>query len=68
MVDRVTHHVVLNDTAEPVREDLPELVNADGSLEVMQRGLYVVMQEVYDHMVEIPIHRVRVIESVQRDQ
>ncbi|GJU27642.1 putative reverse transcriptase domain-containing protein [Tanacetum coccineum] len=49
-------------------EDFPELVSADGSLEVMQRGLDVVMQELYDHMVEIPIHRVKVIESVQRDQ
>ncbi|GKA29355.1 hypothetical protein Tco_0715600 [Tanacetum coccineum] len=67
-VDRVTHLVVSDDTAEPVREDFPELVSADGSLEVMQRGLDVVMQELYDHMVEIPVHRVRVIESVQRDQ
>ncbi|GJT33793.1 putative reverse transcriptase domain-containing protein [Tanacetum coccineum] len=31
------------------------------------RGLDVVKQELYDHMVEIPVHRVRVIESVQRD-
>ncbi|GKD74441.1 hypothetical protein Tco_1332723 [Tanacetum coccineum] len=52
------------DTAEPVREDFPELVSADGSLEVMQRGLDIVMQELYDHMVEIPVHRVRVIESI----
>ncbi|GJW28461.1 hypothetical protein Tco_0045336, partial [Tanacetum coccineum] len=66
-VDRVTHHVVLDDTAEPVRE-VPKLVSADGSLEVMQRGLDVVMQELYDHMVEISVHRVRVIKSVQRDQ
>nr|GEX30801.1 hypothetical protein [Tanacetum cinerariifolium] len=68
MVDRVTHLVVSDDTVEPVREDIPELVSIDGSLEVMQRGLHVVMHELYDHMVEIPIHRVRVIESVQRDQ
>ncbi|GJS33026.1 hypothetical protein Tco_0531408 [Tanacetum coccineum] len=53
-VDRVTHLVVLDDTAESVREDFPELVSADGSLEVIQRGLDVVMQELYDHMVEIP--------------
>ncbi|GJX22680.1 putative reverse transcriptase domain-containing protein [Tanacetum coccineum] len=68
VVDQVTHPVVLDDTAEPVREDYPDLVSADGSLEVMQRGLDVVMQELYDHMVEIPVHRFRVIESVQRDQ
>nr|GEY53521.1 hypothetical protein [Tanacetum cinerariifolium] len=42
-VDRVTHHVVSDDAVEPVREDYPNLVNADGSLEVMQRGLDVVI-------------------------
>ncbi|GJT30969.1 hypothetical protein Tco_0911244 [Tanacetum coccineum] len=67
-VDRVTHPDVLDDTAEPVREDLPELVSIDRSLEVMHRGLDVVMQELYDHMVEIPVPKVRVIESVQRVQ
>ncbi|GJZ85305.1 putative reverse transcriptase domain-containing protein [Tanacetum coccineum] len=67
-VDRVTHPVVSDDIAEPVREDFLELVSADGSLEVMQRGLDVVMQELYDHMVEILVHRVRVIKSVQREQ
>nr|GEX13577.1 uncharacterized protein [Tanacetum cinerariifolium] len=55
--------IVSNDTAEPIREDFPELVNADGSLEVMRRGLDIVMQELYDHIVEIPVHRVRVIEK-----
>ncbi|GKE17414.1 hypothetical protein Tco_1424991 [Tanacetum coccineum] len=34
-VDRVTHPVVLDDSAEPIREDFPDLVSADGSLEVM---------------------------------
>ncbi|GJU35920.1 putative reverse transcriptase domain-containing protein [Tanacetum coccineum] len=67
-VDRLTHPVVSDDTAKAVRENFPELVSADESLEVMQRGLDVVMHELYDHMVEIPVHRVRVIESVQRDQ
>ncbi|GJT11303.1 reverse transcriptase domain-containing protein [Tanacetum coccineum] len=67
-VDRVTHLVVSEDIVEPVREDFLELVSADGSLEVMQRGLDMVMHELYDHMAEIPIHRVKVIESVHRDQ
>ncbi|GJR58486.1 putative reverse transcriptase domain-containing protein [Tanacetum coccineum] len=67
-VDRVTHPVVSDDIAEPVREDLIELVSANGSLKVIQRGLDVVIQELYDHMIEIPVHKVRVIESVQRDQ
>ncbi|GKC23986.1 hypothetical protein Tco_1026136 [Tanacetum coccineum] len=53
---------------EEAEEDFPKLVSADESLEVMHRGLDVVMQELYDHMVEIPVHRVRVIESIQRDQ
>nr|GEV70323.1 hypothetical protein [Tanacetum cinerariifolium] len=55
---------IADDTAEPVGEDSPELVSADGFLEVKQRGLNVVMQELYHHMVEISVHRVRVIESV----
>ncbi|GKE40138.1 hypothetical protein Tco_1463543, partial [Tanacetum coccineum] len=63
-VDRVAHPIVSDDTTKPVREDYPDLVSADGSLEVMQRGLDVVMQELYDHMVEILVHRVRVIENV----
>nr|GEX81571.1 putative reverse transcriptase domain-containing protein [Tanacetum cinerariifolium] len=67
-VDRVTHLVISDDTVEPVREDYSDLVSVDGSLEVMQRGLDMVMQELYDHMVEISVHRVRVIDSVQREQ
>nr|GEU28744.1 reverse transcriptase domain-containing protein [Tanacetum cinerariifolium] len=34
-VDRVTHHVVSDDTVESVTKDLLELVSADGSLEVI---------------------------------
>ncbi|GJZ78436.1 hypothetical protein Tco_0643273 [Tanacetum coccineum] len=37
-VDRVTHPVISDDTAEPIREDSPELVSTNVSLEVMQRG------------------------------
>ncbi|GJS79768.1 putative reverse transcriptase domain-containing protein [Tanacetum coccineum] len=66
-VDKVTQPIVSDDIVKPIREDFPDLVSADGSLEVMQRGLDVVMQELYDHMVEIPIHKVRVIKSVWRD-
>ncbi|GJX82630.1 putative reverse transcriptase domain-containing protein [Tanacetum coccineum] len=62
---RVEDRTVAEEEAE---EDFPELVSANGSLEVMQKGLDVVMQELYDHMVEILVHRVRVIESVQSDQ
>ncbi|GJW43128.1 putative reverse transcriptase domain-containing protein [Tanacetum coccineum] len=67
-VDRVTHPVISDDITMPVREHFPELVRVDRSLDVMHRGLEVVMQELYDHMVEILVHRVRVIKSVQRYQ
>ncbi|GKG52328.1 hypothetical protein Tco_0547203, partial [Tanacetum coccineum] len=30
----VTHPVVLDDTVEPVRDDYPDLVSVDGSLDV----------------------------------
>nr|GFC55448.1 hypothetical protein [Tanacetum cinerariifolium] len=54
------------DIAARWTEDYLDLVCADGSLEVMQRGLDMVMQELYDQMVKIQVHRVRVIESVQK--
>nr|GEU68166.1 hypothetical protein [Tanacetum cinerariifolium] len=66
-VDRVIQLVVLDDIVDHVREDFLDLVSIDGSLEVLQRGLDVVMHELYDHMVEILVPRVRVIESFQRD-
>nr|GFB56981.1 hypothetical protein [Tanacetum cinerariifolium] len=51
-VDRVTHLVVSDDAAEPVREDYPDLVCADGSLEVMQRGLDMVIKDQGHRIVE----------------
>ncbi|GJU21970.1 hypothetical protein Tco_1155312 [Tanacetum coccineum] len=63
---RVEIGIVAEEEAESSARGTTE-IRVDGSLEVMQRGLDVVMQELYDHMMEIPIHRVRVIESVQRD-
>ncbi|GJU96621.1 hypothetical protein Tco_1321377 [Tanacetum coccineum] len=61
-VDRVTHLVVSDDTTELVREDYPDLVSADVSLEVMQRGLDVVMQDLYDHMSAAMSERVGTLE------
>nr|GEU45625.1 putative reverse transcriptase domain-containing protein [Tanacetum cinerariifolium] len=49
-VDRVTQPVVSDDIAEPVKEDFLDLVGVDGSREVMQIRLDVVMHELYDHM------------------
>nr|GEV31028.1 hypothetical protein [Tanacetum cinerariifolium] len=65
-VDRVTHPVVADDTTEPVREDHPDLVRADGSLEVMQKILDVVItmptatrsgmtQDVIDELISNPV-------------
>ncbi|GKF42869.1 hypothetical protein Tco_0126211, partial [Tanacetum coccineum] len=43
---------------KPSREEFPDLVSADGSLEVMQLGLDVAMQQLYNHMREIPVDRI----------
>ncbi|GJU89041.1 putative reverse transcriptase domain-containing protein, partial [Tanacetum coccineum] len=65
---------------EPFREDFPDLVSTDGSLEVMQLGLVstdgslevmqlgldVAMQQLYDHMREILVDRIVSIETRQR--
>ncbi|GJZ01938.1 hypothetical protein Tco_0519899 [Tanacetum coccineum] len=61
-VDRVTHLVVSDNTAEPIKEDYPDLVSTDGSLEVMQRGLDVIMQELYDHMSAAMLKRIGTLE------
>ncbi|GJY84746.1 hypothetical protein Tco_0498772 [Tanacetum coccineum] len=47
-VDRVTHPVVSDDITEPVREDFPELISVDGSLE---RDLRQIRRfQFYDHV------------------
>nr|GEY20008.1 hypothetical protein [Tanacetum cinerariifolium] len=67
-VDRVTHLVVSDDATKPVREDYPDLICADGSLEVMQRGIDMVMQELYDHIVEIQCAAMsEMISTLERD-
>ncbi|GKC48887.1 hypothetical protein Tco_1071632, partial [Tanacetum coccineum] len=63
-MDMVIELVVVDDIAKPTREDFLDLVSVDGSREVMQIGLDMVMQELYGHIVEIPVRRIRVIESV----
>nr|GEV60193.1 protein strictosidine synthase-like 3 [Tanacetum cinerariifolium] len=52
--------IVLEDTLVPMDDE--------GSREVIQSGLDGLMQELHDHLVEIPARRIRDIESVQRDQ
>ncbi|GJW11672.1 putative reverse transcriptase domain-containing protein [Tanacetum coccineum] len=71
-VDTIVEPVVSEDTPVPTDdedtiEDFPDLVSADRSQEVMQIGLDVVMQELYDHMVEIPVDRITGIEVGLRE-
>ncbi|GKE49224.1 hypothetical protein Tco_1480482 [Tanacetum coccineum] len=58
-VDRVTHPVVV--------DDIPKLAQ-EGVVEVTYETLGDLVQRFHDHAKEIPVHRVQVIESVQRDQ
>ncbi|GKF77408.1 hypothetical protein Tco_0229878, partial [Tanacetum coccineum] len=58
-VDRITHPVVADDIPEPAQE---------GAVEVTYETLGDLFQRFHDHNKEIPVHRIQVIESVQRDQ
>ncbi|GJX81130.1 hypothetical protein Tco_0329279 [Tanacetum coccineum] len=58
-VDRVTHPVVADDIPEPAQE---------GAVEVTYETLGDLVQRFHDHTEEILVHRIHVIESVQRDQ
>ncbi|GJV35345.1 ribonuclease H-like domain-containing protein [Tanacetum coccineum] len=57
-VDRVTHPVVADDIPEPAQE---------GAVEVTYETLGDLVQRFHDHTEEILVHRVQVIESVQRE-
>ncbi|GJV42324.1 hypothetical protein Tco_1420764 [Tanacetum coccineum] len=59
-VDTVVEPVVLKDTLVPTDDE--------DSREVVQLGLDEIVQELHDHLEEIHIWRIRVIESVHRDQ
>ncbi|GJT49988.1 hypothetical protein Tco_0373513 [Tanacetum coccineum] len=59
-VDKVTHPVVLDDILEPAQEE--------GAIGVAHETLGDMVQRFHDHTVEVPVHRVQVIESIQRDQ
>ncbi|GJS15292.1 putative reverse transcriptase domain-containing protein [Tanacetum coccineum] len=60
IVDKVTHPVVLDDIPEPAQEK--------GAIEVTYETLGDLVQRFHDHTMEIPVHRVQVIKSIQRDQ
>ncbi|GKF64127.1 hypothetical protein Tco_0187575, partial [Tanacetum coccineum] len=58
--DRVTHPVVPDDIPEPAQEE--------GAIKGTYKMLGDLVRRFYDHTVEILVHRVQVIESIQRDQ
>ncbi|GJS50549.1 putative reverse transcriptase domain-containing protein [Tanacetum coccineum] len=58
-VERVTHPVMPEDTPEPAQE---------GVVEVTYETLGDLVQRFHDHVEAIPVHRVQVIEGVQREQ
>ncbi|GJY26429.1 hypothetical protein Tco_0401155 [Tanacetum coccineum] len=58
-VERVTHHVM--------PEDIPELAQ-EGAVEVTYEILGDLVQRFHDHTQAIPVHRIQVIEEVQREQ
>nr|GEU90105.1 hypothetical protein [Tanacetum cinerariifolium] len=58
-VERVTHHVVLDDILEPAQDE--------GAIEGTYETLRDLVQRFHNHTVEILAHRVQVIESIQRD-
>ncbi|GKA94200.1 putative reverse transcriptase domain-containing protein [Tanacetum coccineum] len=58
-VDRVTHPVVADDIPEPAQV---------GAVEATYETLGDLVQRFHDHSEEILVHRIQVIESVQRDQ
>ncbi|GJT54171.1 hypothetical protein Tco_0989225 [Tanacetum coccineum] len=61
-MDKVIKPIAADDISKPTSEDYLDLVSADRSIEVMQMGLDVSMQELYDHMHEIPVNRITDIE------
>ncbi|GKB26210.1 hypothetical protein Tco_0865611, partial [Tanacetum coccineum] len=65
-MNRVIEPVVAEDIAEPTSENYHDLASVDGSREVMQMGLDVAMQELYNHMHEILVDRIMEIEAGHR--
>ncbi|GJU68337.1 hypothetical protein Tco_1254596 [Tanacetum coccineum] len=58
-VERVTHPVMPEDIPEPAQE---------GAVEVTYETLGDLVQRFHDHTQAIPVHRIQVIEGVQREQ
>ncbi|GJY28427.1 putative reverse transcriptase domain-containing protein [Tanacetum coccineum] len=67
-VDLRVRSVVDKDVRESVRDDVPDHVTADGAIEVTYETLGDLIQRFHDHVVEISVHWIQVIESAQRLQ
>nr|GEU71135.1 hypothetical protein [Tanacetum cinerariifolium] len=63
-VDLRVRPVIHNDVRESVKEDVPDHVTADRAVEVTYETLGGLIQICHDHTMEIPTHRIQVIESV----
>ncbi|GJV31047.1 hypothetical protein Tco_1391447 [Tanacetum coccineum] len=65
--ERGTIEIVFDIVAEPeVFDDIPVPMDDEGSMEYFQIRLDVVIQELYDHMLELPFERIVGIEEEQR--
>nr|GEV49119.1 reverse transcriptase domain-containing protein [Tanacetum cinerariifolium] len=58
-VERITHHAMPEDIPEPTQE---------GAIEVTYETLGDLVQRFYDHTQAILVHRIQVIEGIQREQ
>ncbi|GJY43232.1 hypothetical protein Tco_0431445 [Tanacetum coccineum] len=67
-VDQRVGPVIDDDVCESVREDVPDHVTADETVEVTHETLGDLIQRFHDHTMEIPAHRIQVIENAQREQ
>ncbi|GJX24871.1 hypothetical protein Tco_0231167, partial [Tanacetum coccineum] len=65
-VDPRVGPVIKDDVRESVREEVLDQVIADGAVEATYETLRGLVQIFHDHAVEIPVHRIHVIESEQR--
>ncbi|GKF50505.1 hypothetical protein Tco_0146972 [Tanacetum coccineum] len=67
-VDPKVGPVVEDDVRDSVREDVLDHATADGAVEVTNETLGGLVHRFHDHVVEIPVYRIQVIESEQRLQ
>ncbi|GJY12865.1 hypothetical protein Tco_0382174 [Tanacetum coccineum] len=65
-VDPRVRPIIEDDVQESVREDVLNHVIADGAVKVTYETLGCLVQRFHDHVLEILVHRIQVIESEQR--